>query len=240
MRPVIGVTTYVEPATWGVWSGVPTALLPHAYVRRLEQAGAVVVLVPPREDADDALAHEVLDRLDGLVIAGGADVDPARYGQTPHPSVQAPRPDRDELELRLARASATRDLPVLGICRGMQVMAVAAGGELEQHLPDRPGVGVHAGAPGAYASHPVTWADGSRLAQALGGGPDVPSYHHQGVLTHPGYRAAAWAPDGTLEAFEDPAHEFRVAVQWHPEVGDDPRLFTALVAAATVVASRRR
>jgi len=240
VRPVIGVTTYVEPASWGVWSDVPAALLPHAYVRQLERAGAVVVLVPPREDADDSLAHEVLDRLDGLVIAGGPDVDPARYGAMPHPSVQAPRPDRDELELRLARASATRDLPVLGICRGMQVMAVAAGGELEQHLPDRPGVGDHAGQPGVYVRHPVTTADDSRLAQAVGGGLDVPSYHHQGVLTHPGYRPAAWAPDGTLEAFEDPAHEFRVAVQWHPEVGDDPRLFTTLVAAAGRVTARRR
>ncbi|MDQ2757494.1 MAG: gamma-glutamyl-gamma-aminobutyrate hydrolase family protein [Actinomycetota bacterium] len=239
MRPVVGVTTYVEPASWGVWSHVPAALLPHAYVRQLEQAGAVVMLVPPREDADDALAHEVLDRLDGLVIAGGPDVDPARYGASPHPSVQAPRPDRDELELRLARASATRDLPVLGICRGMQVMAVAAGGGLEQHLPDRPSSGEHAGEPGVYASHPVTTAGGSRIAQAVGERLDVPSYHHQGVLTHPGYRPSAWAPDGTLEAFEDPEHAFRVAVQWHPEVGDDPRLFLTLVAAAGVVAARR-
>ena len=235
-RPVIGITTYVEPASWAAWVGVRAALVPHAYVRQLEEAGAVVVLVPPRADADEAFAHELLDRLDGLVIAGGADVEPSRYGALPHPSVQAPQPGRDDLELLLARVTAERRTPVLGICRGMQVMAVAAGGVLEQHLPDRAGTSGHTAAPGVYASHPVATVEGTRVAEVLGASLHVPSFHHQSVLTHPGYRAAAWAPDGTLEAMEDDEQPFRLAVQWHPEVGDDPRLFDALVAAASEVA----
>ena len=146
--------------------------------------------------------------------------------------MQASRPDRDSTELAIARATAETDLPVLGICRGMQVMAVAAGGLLEQHLPDRVGHHDHSPAPATYGSHPVRTVAGTRLAGILGEEADVPSYHHQSVLTHPGYAASAWADDGTLEAMEDPDAFFRLAVQWHPEVGTDPRLFRALVEAA--------
>uniref|UniRef100_UPI0025EECC69 gamma-glutamyl-gamma-aminobutyrate hydrolase family protein n=1 Tax=Lapillicoccus sp. TaxID=1909287 RepID=UPI0025EECC69 len=154
-RPVIGVTTYIESASWAAWVGVKAALVPHAYVRQLEEAGAVALLVPPRAEVDEAFAHDVLDRLDGLVIAGGADVEPRRYGAMPDPSVQVVRPDRDDLELLLARVTAERRTPVLGICRGMQVMAVAAGGQLEQHVPDRAGTIAHLGSPGTYTHHPV-------------------------------------------------------------------------------------
>lgn len=239
-RPVIGVTTYIESASWAAWVGVRAALVPHAYVRQLEEAGALALLVPPRAEVDEAFAHDVLDRLDGLVIAGGADVEPRRYGARPDPSVQVVRPDRDDLELLLARVTVERRTPVLGICRGMQVMAVAAGGELEQHLPDRAGTIPHLGSPGTYTQHRVTTVEGTRVAEVLGASVEVPSSHHQSVLTHPGYRVAARASDGTLEAMEDPEQPFRLAVQWHPEVGDDPRLFDALVAATREVARTRR
>jgi len=232
-RPVIGITAYVERASWGHWVDVPGALVPHRYVRQVEDAGAIAVVVPPRPDADDDTALEIVERLDGVVLAGGVDVAPELYADKRHASVQASRPDRDSTEMAIARATAEADLPVLGICRGMQVMAVAAGGLLEQHLPDRVGHHDHSPAPATYGSHPVHTVAGTRLAAILGEEVDVPSYHHQSVLTHPGYEPSAWAPDGTLEAMEDPDAFFRLAVQWHPEVGTDPRLFRALVEAAS-------
>jgi putative glutamine amidotransferase len=232
-RPVIGITTYVEPASWSVWHDVPAALLPHAYIRQVAAAGGLPLLVPPlAEDTPEADVREVLGRLDGLILAGGADVEPARYGAEPHPSVQAPRRDRDGGELLLARASADADLPVLGVCRGMQVMAVAAGGDLWQHLPDMIGSDTHAPSAGTYGHHEVRVDPSSRLGGILGERVDVATYHHQGVGEHPGLAATAWSDDGLLEAFEDTDASFRLGVQWHPEVGDDPRLFQALVAAA--------
>jgi putative glutamine amidotransferase len=230
---LIGITCYVEPASRGDWKDVPSVVLPHDYVRQVEEAGATAIVIPPRADADEEIARGVVSRLDGLVIAGGADVDPALYAAPErHPDVQEARHDRDAMEVALARAAAEADLPLLGICRGMQVMAVAAGGTLEQHVPDRVGHVDHSPAVAVYGRHPVTTVPGTRLAGLLGTSAEVPSYHHQSVLTHPGFEPSAWAEDGTLEAMEDPAAQFRVGVQWHPEVGDDPRLFDALVAAA--------
>lgn len=232
-RPVIGITSYVEEASWGAWSQVPATLLPHRYVHQLERAGAIVVVLPPRFDADDEVAAAMAARLDGLVIAGGVDVAPELYADERHPTVQASRADRDATEVALARVTAHLDLPVLGICRGMQVMAVAAGGLLEQHVPDRVGHDDHSPGPSVYGTHVVDTVAGTRVADLLGERLEVPSYHHQSVLAHPGYLPSAWAPDGTLEAMEAPDARFRLAVQWHPEVGTDPRLFDALVAAAT-------
>jgi putative glutamine amidotransferase len=239
-RPVVGLTCYVEAVTRGVWADQRSAAVPHAYVRAVEEAGAVVLVVPPRADADTTLAAEVLEVVDGLVIAGGADVDPARYQQPRHALVQESREDRDTSELLLAQAAAEQEVPLLGICRGMQVMAVAAGGLLEQHLPDRVGHDDHSPEPGVYGSHAVETVPGTRLHDLLGPRSVVPTYHHQSVLTHPGFVPSAWAEDGTLEAMEDPDAPFRLAVQWHPEVGEDPRLFEAFVAAAAGRASRRR
>jgi len=237
-RPVIGITAYVERASWGRWVDVPGALVPHRYVRKVEDAGAIALVIPPRADADDATARALLERLDGVVLAGGVDVAPELYADERHPSVQVSRPDRDTTELAIARVAAELDLPLLGICRGMQVMAVEAGGQLEQHVPDRVGHDDHSPAPTVYGNHPVHTVAGTRVAQILGAEVDVPSYHHQSVLTHPGYVASAWADDGTLEAMEVPDAHFRVAVQWHPEVGTDPRLFEALIAAASASSSR--
>jgi putative glutamine amidotransferase len=234
--PVIGITAYVETASWGSWADVPAALLPHRYVRQVQEAGAIALVVPPRVDADDEEALAIVARLDGLVIAGGVDVAPELYAETRHPSVQASRPDRDATEIALARVTVGLDLPVLGICRGMQVMAVAAGGGLEQHVPDRVGHDDHSPGPSVYGSHVVETVAGTRVAAILGERVEVPSYHHQSVLHHPGYVASAWAPDGTLEAMEVPGARFRLAVQWHPEIGTDPRLFDALVEAAASAA----
>ncbi|WP_460627122.1 gamma-glutamyl-gamma-aminobutyrate hydrolase family protein [Intrasporangium mesophilum] len=238
-RPVIGITAYVERASWGRWVSVPGALVPHRYVHHIERAGGIAVVIPPRHDADDHIAAELLTRLDGLVLAGGVDVAPELYSDERHSSVQASRPDRDITELALAQATHELDVPVLGICRGMQIMAVAAGGHLEQHLPDRVGHSNHSPAPATYGNHPVHTVEGSTVAALLGRTVDVPSYHHQSVLTHPGYVASGWADDGTLEAMEDPHSRFRVAVQWHPEVSDDPRLFVGFIAAATAYAAER-
>jgi putative glutamine amidotransferase len=231
-RPIIGISCYVEAASWGAWTDVPAALIPHRYVAKVEEAGGVALVIPPRLDADAGWAVDVLGRLDGLILAGGVDVEPVRYGQEPHSSIQAARRDRDAAELSLAVASGRTGLPVLGICRGMQVMAVAAGGVLEQHIPDRVGHSGHSPSPGVYGEHEVRIELSSRLGTILGPSIEAPSYHHQAVVSHPGYVASAWDPaDGTLEAMEDSAARFRLAVQWHPEVSDDVRLFTALVAA---------
>ncbi|MDV3223345.1 gamma-glutamyl-gamma-aminobutyrate hydrolase family protein [Intrasporangium sp.] len=239
--PIIGITSYLEPTTQGIWVDVPSALIPHSYVRKVEEAGGIAVLIPPRLDSaddDHRLVRALLGRLDGVIIAGGVDVAPELYAAARHPTVQASRPDRDTTELAIAQVSSQLDLPVLGICRGMQVMAVAAGGTLEQHVPERVAHDDHAPAPATYGSHPVDTVAGTRIADLLGSRVGVPSYHHQSVATHPGYLPAAWAPDGTLEAMEDPLARFRLAVQWHPEEGEDPRLFQALIAAARAYAAR--
>jgi putative glutamine amidotransferase len=229
-RPVIGLTCYIEPASWGAWIGVSAGLVPHAYIAKIEQAGGIALVIPPRLDADPTWASAVLGRLDGLILAGGSDVEPSRYGADRHSSVQPSRQDRDAAELSLACAAVEADIPLLGICRGMQVMAVASGGSLEQHLPDRVGHLRHSPAPATYGLHPVRIEAKSRLAGILGDSVEVSSYHHQGVATHPGYLATAWDPDDdTLEAMEDPAGRFRLAVQWHPEKSDDGRLFDAMV-----------
>jgi putative glutamine amidotransferase len=240
-RPVIGVTSYVEPASWSHWRDVPAALVPHAYVRQIVGAGGLAVIVPPLpEDSDEDDAREILSRLDGLIIAGGVDVGPGRYGHDPHPLAQPPRPDRDGSEILLARVTAVDDVPLLGVCRGMQVMAVAAGGSLDQHLPDLLGATTHAPGVGMYGTHLVKPAAGTIVGDILGHEVTVATYHHQGVAVAPGYLSSAWAEDGIVEAIEAPDATFRVGVQWHPEAGDDPRLFETLVAAARRHGGHRR
>lgn len=240
-RPVIGITSYVEPASWSHWRDVRAALVPHAYVRQIAGAGGLAIVVPPLpEDADEDDAREILSRLDGLIIAGGVDVEPTRYGHAPHPLAQPPRPDRDGSEILLARLTAADDVPLLGVCRGMQVMAVAAGGALVQHLPDQLGTTTHAPGVGMYGTHLVRPAAGTVVGGILGDAVTVATYHHQGVAKAPGYVSSAWADDGILEAIEAPDATFRVGVQWHPEAGDDPRLFEQLVAAARKRGAERR
>jgi putative glutamine amidotransferase len=227
MRPLIGITTYVERAQWGVWDQ-PAALIPYAYVRWIEQAGGRALLVPPSEDA----VEETLGALDGLLLPGGADLDPASYGAEPHPETTGVRPDRDAGELGLLRAALARDLPVLAICRGSQVLNVARGGDLVQHLPEVVGDETHKQTPGTFSEHSVEVEKGTKLAGLLGPRADVKSHHHQGYgRIGDGLRVAARADDGTVEALEDP-DRFALGVLWHPEAGEDARLFTALVDAA--------
>jgi putative glutamine amidotransferase len=225
--PVIGVTSYVEQTRWGVWDQ-RAVVLPYSYVAALERAGARVLVLPPDTEGVPA----VLDRLDGLVLAGGADLDPALYGESPHPETLGLREDRDAAELPLLAESLARALPVLGICRGMQLMAVAHGGSLVQHLPDAVGHERHRPRPGVYGRHEVRLAAGSVVGTVLGDRIDVPSYHHQGLATAGSLTVSGWADDGTPEAVEDPGRPFAVGVLWHPEADTDPRLFDALVAAA--------
>ncbi|MEO6957433.1 MAG: gamma-glutamyl-gamma-aminobutyrate hydrolase family protein, partial [Antricoccus sp.] len=218
------------PASWGVWRDVPAALIPRAYVDHILQSGGQPLIIPPERDCGEMSG--VIAVLDGLIIAGGVDLAPARYGEQPHESIQAERVDRDDCELALVQAAVDADLPLLGICRGMQVMAVAGGGTLIQHVPDEVGHEAHSPVPAVYGRHEVRIQDGSRLAAIIGESIDVASYHHQAVRSHPGYTAVAHAPDGLVEAMEASETSFRIGVQWHPEIDADNRLFAALVAAA--------
>jgi putative glutamine amidotransferase len=239
--PVIGLTTYAEPARWATWH-CPAALLPLCYAEQIAGAGGIPLLLPPLPGIAAAVA-----RLDGLVLTGGGDIDPAAYGAEPHPRTAKVSRPRDLAELELLAAGLAEGLPVLGICRGLQVLNVARGGTLHQHLPDVPGLdglAAHTPEPGSYGSHLVRVAPGSTLAGILGGGQGaveraVPTAHHQAIdRLGDGLTATAWAADGVIEAVElgltaPGQHPFVLAVQWHPEVGGDPALFHALIAAAT-------
>jgi anthranilate synthase component 2/putative glutamine amidotransferase len=227
MRPLIGISTYREQARWGYWD-VPAVLLPASYADAVAQCGGEPVLLPT-----GSITAGVVARLDGLVLAGGADVDPARYGQAPGPSTTVLRPDRDDAELAVLTAALDRDLPLLAICRGMQLLNVALGGDLVQHLPDVPGTGTHNAGPGVFARREVRTAAGTRLAALLGPAAPADCHHHQALgRVAEGLAPAAWAEDGVLEGVEAAGHRFCVGVQWHPEAGEDRRLFGALVDAA--------
>lgn len=223
MLPLIGISAYVEQARWGAYDREAT-LLPQVYVTAVHAAGGRAVLIPPFPEG----VAEVVAALDGLILAGGNDLDPALYGAEPDPRTTGVRPARDAGEVALLRAAIDADLPTLGICRGMQLMSALAGGTLVQHLESE----AHRGAaPGRYVRHAVTTVAGTRLAGILGDTVEVPSYHHQGVVSAGALTVAAHAFDGGIEGVEDPAARFRVGVLWHPEQGTDPRLFSALLAA---------
>jgi putative glutamine amidotransferase len=226
MRPVIGITTYVEPASWAVWRDLRAALIPQVYVEAVTLAGGRAVLLPP--DDQDA---DVLRMLGGLVFSGGADVGPRLYGEQPAPLTDL-RPDRDAGELLLARAALAADLPILGVCRGLQLLTVAAGGRLHQHLPDLVGHEMHRPAPGVYGQLEAQVTPGSRIAALMGDDRAILCYHHQGVADPGTLIVTGHTADGVVEAVEDPAHRFVLGVQWHPEVTRDQRLFGALVRAA--------
>jgi putative glutamine amidotransferase len=227
-RPLVGITTYVENAAWGAWQ-LDAALIPYNYVQAIERAGGTALLVPPVVEGVD----ETLDALDGLLLSGGADLDPQSYGAEAHPATNGLRPDRDRSELALLQGALARDMPVLAVCRGSQVLNVARGGDLVQHLPDVVGSESHRETLGVFSEHPVRIEDGSRLGSLIGDRAPVKSHHHQGFgALGEGLREVAWADDGTVEAVEDPERRFAVGVLWHPEAGEDARLFEALVAEA--------
>jgi putative glutamine amidotransferase len=228
-RPVIGITAYAEPSVrWGVWD-VPAAVIPLAYVRMVEAARGRALLVPPSEEGID----ETLDALDGVLFSGGSDIDPTEYGHELHPETSGLRPERDHGELALLRAALERDMPVLAVCRGSQVLNVARGGDLVQHLPERLGSDRHNHTPGVFSDHDIRIDAASGLGTALGERAPVKSHHHQGIgRIGEGLHAVAWADDGTTEGIEDPGRRFALGVLWHPEAGEDGALFDALVAAA--------
>ena len=229
--PVIGITSYVADARWGFWD-LPAALVPLSYVQAVAACGGRPVLVPPLTDA----VAETLGAHDGLILCGGPDLDPGGYGQPASPATTMVNPERDAAELALLRAALADDQPLLGICRGMQLINVAYAGTLHQHLPEVIGHDGHRTRPGQFDLHRVRLAPGTRVGAILGGGVEVSSGHHQGVdQLGAGLVASGWAPDGSIEALEDPGRRFALGVLWHPEEGDDRRLFGALIAAAADV-----
>jgi putative glutamine amidotransferase len=233
-KPVIGITTYLTRAAWGAWD-MDAALVPANYVRAVVRAGGAPLLVPPGADFETTLAI-----VDGLVFTGGSDIDPELYGADSHPETNGIVRERDEFELALMKEALARDVPMLAICRGSQVLNVALGGGIEQHVPDRIGTDVHKETPGVFAEHDVDVVPETRLASILGDRHDVKSHHHQGFgELGAGLREAASAPDGTVEALEDPTRRFTLGVLWHPEAGEDLALFEALVAEAEAFAATR-
>ncbi len=237
-RPVVGLTTYLEQVQTGSWD-VPAGYLPADYFQGVIMAGGIAVLLPP-QPVDAEIVSSVLDSVHALVITGGYDLDPAAYGQQPHPTTDRPRSTRDAWELALLQGALDRGLPVLGICRGAQVLNVALGGTLHQHLPDVLGHNGHRAGNGVFARLPVRTVAGTRLAAMLGESAEAPCYHHQAIdKVGEGLVVSAWDPDGVIEALELPGERFVLAVQWHPEQSlDDLRLFTAIVDAARSYAGR--
>jgi putative glutamine amidotransferase len=238
-RPRIGICTALERARWTVWDQ-EAHLLDRSYVDAVQAAGGLALMLPP----DPRLVRdpdEVLDLLDGLILAGGADIDPATYGEAPHAATAGTRRERDDFEVALARRALERDIPLLGICRGMQLMNVARGGTLSQHLPDDVGHEDHRRVPGSFdgADHDVRLADGSLAARAAGETDHATkSHHHQGVrVLGDGLVPTGWSTlDELPEAIEDPELRFALGVQWHPEADPGSRLIASLVREAAVVA----
>ncbi len=230
--PLIGVTSYREHASMGVWN-TESVFLPLTYAQPIITAGATVVVLPP-QPVNTAAVERVLDGIDGLAVSGGYDVDPALYGREAHPHTDEPRSVRDAWEMALLAAAHERDMPVLGVCRGAQVLNVLRGGTLHQHLPDLVGSTRHQGKDGVFATVPVELEPGSQLATVHDAARIVPVYHHQAIdALGEGLVVAARSDDGIIEAIEDPSRTFCVATQWHPE--QDPgsaRLYEAFVDAA--------
>jgi putative glutamine amidotransferase len=227
-RPLVGLTTYQEKAACLVWD-TEFVLLHRTYVDMVVQAGGVPVLLPPVEGG----TTEAIPALDALVLTGGSDIDPAHYGAPPHETTRS-RPFRDEAEVALLHAALERDLPVLGVCRGAQLINVALGGSLTQHLPDDIGHSRHAPAPGVFGPNQVRLAEGSKVAAIVGTDVEVRCHHHQALdRVADGLAVVGWSTDDTVEAIELPGRRFAIGVQWHPEQdATDKRLFAALVEAA--------
>jgi putative glutamine amidotransferase len=229
-RPMIGICAALERAKWGPWDET-VAMMPLAYVRAVQAAGGMPVVLPP----DDAVAEDpddLLDRLDALILAGGADVDPASYGARPHPTVTRTVPERDRFELALAHRALERELPLLGICRGLHMLNVARGGTLVQHVPDVVGHDEHRHTLGQFADHDVALEAGSLAARAAGAERlAVKSHHHQGIdELGEDLEVTGWSmADQLAEAVEDRGRRFALGVLWHPEEDESSRLIGALV-----------
>jgi putative glutamine amidotransferase len=233
-RPLIGVCAAVEPASFGVWKDEPAVLLPLSYARAIHGAGGMMAMLPPDRRATED-PDELLERLDALVLGGGADIDPDSQGAEAHTETVGSNPDRDQFEIALARAALDREIPLLGVCRGMQILNVACGGTLNQHIPDRLGHDRHRPVPGSWAEHEVRIRPDSLAARAAGSELlTVKSHHHQGVDAIPDpLTASAWATDDeSVEAIESADGGFVLGVLWHPEEDNQDRVIPALVETA--------
>jgi putative glutamine amidotransferase len=242
-RPVIGLCTALERARWSVWDQ-QAVLLPRNYVEEVNRAGGLAVLLPPDPRLVEC-PEEALELLDGLLLAGGADIDPASYGAVAHAETQDSVPERDAFEIALTRAAIERDLPVLGICRGMQLINVALGGTLEQHLPEHLGHEEHRRVIGTFdgSDHDVEVLDGTLAMRVIGAGVHgTKSHHHQGVdRLAEGLSVGARSPrDGLIEAIELPERSFVLGVQWHPEADPTSPVIDGLIDAARTYARGRR
>ncbi|WP_341954198.1 gamma-glutamyl-gamma-aminobutyrate hydrolase family protein [Salinibacterium sp. TMP30] len=234
-RPVIGLTSYLEQAQTGVWD-LPASFLPKIYFEAVTDAGGIAVLLPP-QPVDSEIASSIIQGLDGLILTGGKDVDPARYGQEAHPTTDVPRKDRDAFEDALVRAAIEQNVPFLGICRGAQVLNVVLGGTIIQHLPDVIGSSRYSAGGGTFLVNDVAVERDTTLSSLLGGDDSVAvkSYHHQAIDTlADGLIVSGRSDDGVIQAVELPSVDFGVAVQWHPEedAKQDLRLFDGVVKAA--------
>jgi putative glutamine amidotransferase len=231
----VGISAAIERVRWGPWEET-VMMTPRPYATAVQAAGALALVLPP----DDAAAQSpdaLLDRIDALLLAGGADIDPASYGAKPHPETKDTWPERDRFELALAHRALERDMPVLGICRGMQLLNVALGGTLVQHLPDVLGTNDHRKVPGAFGDHEVRLEPGSLAAPAVGAErATVKSHHHQGLdELGDGLQVSGWSvPDDLVEAVELPDRRFTLGVLWHPEQDERSKVIAALVEAARV------
>lgn len=234
-RPLIGLTSYVQRARWGPWDK-EAVLVPASYVGAVEEARGRPVILPSSGDP----APEAVNVIDGLVVIGGNDVDPGAYGAETAPETTGVREERDRAELALLELALRRDLPVLGICRGMQLLNIACGGDLIQHLPHRVGTDNHRIERGTFHRHDVRLEPGSFLGDTLGARANVPSHHHQAPgRIGEGLRATAWAEDGTVEGLEAAGKQFAVGVLWHPEESSNGTLLDCLVQEAAASRSRR-
>ena len=234
-RPLIGVCAAVEPASFGVWRDEPAVLLPLSYSRAIHGAGGMMAMLPPDRVAEDD-PDELLDRIDALVLGGGADIDPETQGVEAHPETVGFNPDRDRFEVALARRALERGTPLLGVCRGMQIINIAFGGSLDQHIPDRLGHEIHRPTPGSWAEHDIRIEPGSLAASAAGTESlTVKSHHHQGVdRIADGFTASAWATDDeSVEAIESADGHFALGVLWHPEEDTTDRLIPTLIERAS-------
>jgi putative glutamine amidotransferase len=232
-RPIIGITGELEAARWGNWIR-EAVVSPVSYTRAVERAGGTPVVLPP---VPASSVPSLIARLDGLLLAGGRDVDPALYDEVPHPETDPPDHRRDRFELAILRAAIDADLPFLAICRGMHVLNIARGGTLTQHLPDRLGNTGHRPDPVKMTTHDLQLSAASQLGRALGATLQAPAAHHQAInRIGSGLLTVAWTEDQVVEAVELQGHRFGLGVQWHPEEGDDLRIFEALVTAAAAAA----
>ena len=233
-RPLIGVCAAIERASFGVWSDEPATILPLSYSRAIHGAGGMMAMLPPdRRSSEDS--RDLLDRIDALVLGGGADMDAESQGVEAHPETIGTNPDRDRFEIALALGALDRGMPLLGVCRGMQVLNVACGGTLDQHIPDRLGHEIHRPVPGAWAEHEVRIEPGSLAAEAAGTELlTVKSHHHQGIdRIADALTATAWATDDeSVEAIESGDGGFALGVLWHPEEDATDAIIPSLISRA--------